>query len=96
MGYAIKNDNTGFRAVDSANDISIGEYYADNVPDIYYQTIENILHDTKIKTQISELEALTLRPLRAIANNTATSFDRQRLQDIDAQIEALRLQIRIK
>jgi hypothetical protein len=44
----------------------------------------------EILARLAEMDAASVRPLRAIAENTATDFDRQKLAALDAEVAELR------
>lgn len=48
----------------------------------------------EIETRLSELDLLSLRPLRAIEAGSATQYDHDKLVDLDAESEALRTELR--
>lgn len=48
----------------------------------------------EIENRLSELDLLSLRPLRAIEAGSATQYDRDKLVELDAESEALRNELR--
>jgi len=62
--------------------------------DSYFLSIAKAEAIKHAKEQITELELQALRPLRAIANQTATEFDLVKLADIETSIEVQRQIVR--
>ena len=55
-------------------------------------TIEGQIAD--IKNQLTALDLQAVRPLRAIAAGTATEEDREKLAELEAQAEGLRVELK--
>lgn len=49
---------------------------------------------TEIEQRLTELDALSLRPLRAIAAGSAEQYDHDKLAELDAESETLRAELR--
>jgi hypothetical protein len=47
----------------------------------------------EIQARLAEIDTASIRPLRAVADNTATDFDRQKLADLEAEAAALRAEL---
>jgi hypothetical protein len=47
-------------------------------------------HRAEIIARLAEIDIASIRPLRAIADGTATDFDREKLAALEAEAEALR------
>jgi hypothetical protein len=47
----------------------------------------------EILARLAEIDAASIRPLRAVANGTATAFDTQKLADLDSEAAALRAEL---
>jgi hypothetical protein len=47
----------------------------------------------EILTRLAEIDAASIRPLRAVADGTATAFDTAKLADLDSEAAALRAQL---
>jgi hypothetical protein len=67
-----------------------GEWAATHPP-----TPEEMAEQRKaeIITRLAEIDIASIRPLRAIADNTATDFDREKLADLEAEAAALRTEL---
>lgn len=48
----------------------------------------------ELKQQLVDIDLQTVRPLRAIATGTATDEDRRRLAELEAQAEAIRVEMK--
>lgn len=48
----------------------------------------------EIESRLTELDALSLRPLRAIAAGSAEQYDHDKLSELDAESETLRVELR--
>jgi hypothetical protein len=50
-------------------------------------------HREEILARLEEIDLASTRPLRAVADNTATDFGRQKLAELEAEAAALRTEL---
>lgn len=86
MGYAVRKDGLGWRAVDSKSDIMECENYSETHPPT--TVFDNRIYE--IKSRLAQIDIDSVRPLRAIIANTATQHDIDKLSALDEEAVLLR------
>lgn len=86
MGYAVKNDGSGWRAVGSKNDCTADEVFSENQP----ESIQVDLRLLEIKSRLNIIDIETLRPLRAVWAGTSTDADHEKLTALENEAAQLR------
>lgn len=79
-GYEIRETSKGIEA------------WGDTTEEIQEKEKQQLIND--LIHQLDEIDLKTVRPLRAIQSEQGTSEDQQKLNELEAQAEAIRQQIR--
>lgn len=85
--YAIRKDGKGWRAIDSAQSVGIDEYYSEVQPPVAPDRLGEILQ------RLSAIDIESIRPLRAIAADSATGADMEKLAALDEEADSLRKEL---
>ena len=52
--------------------------------------MENAEETERLLKELEEIDKQSIRPLRAIADNTATQYDKDKLTELDTQAQTIR------
>ena len=55
--------------------------------------MENAQETERLLKDLDEIDKQSIRPLRAIADNTATQFDKDKLTELDTNAQTIRLRL---
>lgn len=86
MSYAVKNDGSGFRAIDDSATCGPDETFSEIQPKIK-------LVDNSASTRLIQIDRETLRPLRAVYAGTDTEEDHAKLAALEEEAQQLRQEL---
>lgn len=85
-GFAVLKNGQGWRAVDSSDSCTTDETFSEVQPEI--KTV-----DYSASSRLAQIDAETVRPLRAVYAGTATQTDRDKLTSLEAEAVQLRVTV---